>query len=488
MKNFTYLILLAACVACGQPTGEAIIKGTQSILIDKYLTGLVTDKNFSGGFLIVKSGEVVFSKGYGWADRRKKIPFTSSTLASMGSITKAFTATAILKLCQQNKLSLNDPLKKFFPDVPPDKAAISIHQLLTHSGGFSEFLAGDQGDYEKIETAEYRARAFSEPLAFAPGSKSIYTNVGMSILGLIIEKVSGMDYESFLKKELFKPVGIQSIGYHFPVTTSLPIAHGYQNGKDWGTHQAHFEKANGGPYWNLKANGGLEANLSDMAAWANAFTNKTILPDSLINKMFTAQIMEEGYGGDSFFGYGCNVSKSRRGTKIIDNGGSNGIFHARLIRLPEEGLVFYMVTNENTINTNQVLPNVTQLYFDGKISQDASAMKFPHPLMNKIYALLVNNDPSQFPTLLQKENIVIDDDMILLEVGQKLTSENRNKEALALYDYYTKSFPNIVVAWNDMGEIYLSQDQKIEAKKCFEQALKLRPGNPRATENLKKME
>ena len=173
---------------------------------------------------------------------------------------------------------------------------------------------------------------------------------------------------------------------------------------------------------------------------------------------------------------------------MIDNGGSNRIYHARLIRLPEEGLVFYLVTNENTINTNQVLPNVTQLYFDGKISQDATAFKFPHPMMNKVYDLLVNNDPNQFSSLLEQENIMIDDDMILLEVGQKLISENRNKEALALYGHYTKAFPNIVVAWNDMGEIYLSEGQKPEAKNCFEQALKLRPGNPRATENLRKME
>ena len=488
MKNIGYSILLFAFAACAQPSQEVFIKGPQALLVDEYLIGLTRDKNFSGGLLIIKNGEKIFSKGYGWADRESKIPFTPSTLGSMGSITKAFTATAILKLYQQKKIGLNDPLRKFFPAVPTDKAGITIHQLLTHSSGFSEFLAGDQGDYEKIESEGFLARAFSEPLAFAPSSKSVYTNVGMSILGIIIEKISGLDYESFLKRELFQPIGIQSIGYHFPITTKLPITHGYQNGKDWGTHQSHFAQSNGGPYWNLKANGGLEANLNDMALWANAFTNKAILPDSLIIKMLTAQVAEEGYGGDSFFGYGCNVSKSRRGTKMIDNGGSNGIYHARLIRLPEEGLVFYMVTNENTLNAMQVLPNVTQLYFDGKISRDAVAQKFPHPLMNKIYDILTNNDPGQFTSLLQKENIIVSDDMILLDVGQRLTLENKNIEALALYGYYTKAFPNIIVAWNDMGEIYLSQSQKSEAKKCFEQALKLRPGNPRAIENLKKLE
>ena len=172
---------------------------------------------------------------------------------------------------------------------------------------------------------------------------------------------------------------------------------------------------------------------------------------------------------------------------MIDNGGSNGIYHARMIRLPEDGLVFYMVTNENSINTNQVLPNVTQLYFDGTIARDFTATKFNHPMMNKLYSLLTEKDPAGFESILKEQNITIDDDMILYEVGQKLTNENKTNEAIALYKYYTTAFPKIIVAWNDLGEIYLNQGNKAEAKKCFEKALLLRPGNPRATENIKKI-
>jgi CubicO group peptidase (beta-lactamase class C family) len=485
MKKLILLIVLPFYLLA-QQKGEKLV-GETSAKIDSYLSHLAKERNYSGGLLIIKNGETTFSKGYGWANQEEKIPFTSATLGSMGSITKAFTASGILKLYQNKKLKLTDPLKKFFPGVPADKQSITIHQLLTHSGGFVEFLAGDEGDFEKIEAEEYLKRVFAQSLGFTPGSKAVYTNVGMSILGIIIEKVSGLDYESFLRLELFLPNKIQSIGYQFPAAPDLVIAHGYQSGKDWGTHPIRYEKAGGGPYWNLKANGGLEASLDDMTRWANAISNKTLLPDSLIEKMFTAQILEDGYGGNSFFGYGCNISKSRRGTKMIDNGGSNGIYHARMIRLPEEGVVFYMITNENSLNTNQVLPNVTQLYFDGNISRDFTTIKFDHPQMNKIYDLLTQNDPAKFESLLNAQNIKIQDDMILLEVGQRLIKENNLKEAVALYRYYTIEFPNIVVAWNDLGETYLQQGNKTEAKKCFEKALQLRPGNPRATENLKKM-
>ncbi|HRH61148.1 MAG TPA: serine hydrolase domain-containing protein, partial [Chitinophagaceae bacterium] len=243
---------------------DTVINNDTCKLIDSYLTKLENEKGFSGGLLIVKDGRKIFSKGYGWADKDNKIPFTTNTLASIGSITKAFTATAIMKLAEQNKLSLNDPLKKYFPTVPADKANITIHQLLTHSSGFHEFLKQDGGDYEKINKEDFLKRAFEEPLAFKPGEKAVYTNVGYSILGIIIEQVSALEYEQYLKTNLFAPAGIKNIGYHYPPAPNDAIAIGYDNGKKWGTHQQHFKEAGGGPYWNLKANGGLEASLDDM--------------------------------------------------------------------------------------------------------------------------------------------------------------------------------------------------------------------------------
>ncbi len=470
-------------------TNNAEFSNDTCKLIDSYLSKITNEKNFSGALLIVKDGKKIFSKGYGWADKEKKIPFNTGTLASIGSITKAFTATAIMKLAEQNKLALEDQLKKFFPTIPADKANITIHQLLTHSSGFHEFLKQDGGDYEKINTAEFLKRAFAEPLAFKSGEKAIYTNVGFSILGIIIEQVSGLDYEQFLKTNLFQPLGIKGIGYHYPVAQNDSIAIGYQNGKIWGTHQQYFEQAGGGPYWNLKANGGLEVSLDEMYLWLNSFINHTILSEQNIQKMFTAHIQEEGYNGESFFGYGCNISQSRRNTKMVVNGGSNGIYFARIVRLPQEGLVFYMVTNESSINTSMILPNVTQLYFQGRIEQDAMTMqpKFENELSKQLYDILEKPNTTDLASELGKENIKVEDDMVLLEVGQSLMQEKKTDKAFLLYKFYTKTFPNIVVAWNDLGDIYLLQDNKSEAINCYKQALKIRPENTRAKESLDKL-
>jgi CubicO group peptidase (beta-lactamase class C family) len=481
-------LLVALSFVSAQPQGLVSANDTAA-KIDRYLTQLAAERSFSGGLLIIKDGQTFFSKGYGYADKRANVPFTTTTLASIGSITKAFTATAILKLYQQGKISLTDKLKKFFPGVPNDKESITIHQLLTHSGGFGEFVAGDGGDYEKIDGQEFLKRAFEQPLLFQPGTKAVYTNVGMSILALILEQVSGMDYEAFLKKFLFAPVGIQHLGYHYPAGQNVVIARGYQDGRDWGTHQEHFKASGGGPYWNLKGNGGLQASLDEMALWANAFTRKTILPDSLIEKMFTPYIAEEGTEGRYSFGYGCVITKSRRNTRVIENGGSNGVYFARLLRLPEEGLVFYMVTNESAVPTARVLPNVTQLFFEGRIVEDAFAQlpRFENPLAEKVYQLLVDKGSAGFSQALKDAGLDIQDDMILLEAGERLTEERKFDEAIALYEHYTKAFPQIVVAQNNLGDLYLKKGWKEKAIHCYQQALKLRPGNARAQASLRKL-
>jgi tetratricopeptide (TPR) repeat protein len=132
-----------------------------------------------------------------------------------------------------------------------------------------------------------------------------------------------------------------------------------------------------------------------------------------------------------------------------------------------------------------VLPNVTQLYFEGKIMQDATVQE--DDLSQKIYDILMKPSVSDLQTELEKANLTIDDDMVLLKTGQRLIDQKKADKALLLYVYYTTAFPEIVVAWNDLGDVYQMLGNREEALRCYKQALKLRPGNPRAAENIQKL-
>jgi tetratricopeptide (TPR) repeat protein len=226
-----------------------------------------------------------------------------------------------------------------------------------------------------------------------------------------------------------------------------------------------------------------------MFLWANAFTEKTVLPDSSIRRMFTSQVPDAGTGGESSFGYGCSIRETDQHTELIDNEGTNGVYFARLIRMPREGLVFYMITNESTVNSFRVLPNITQLYLQGHISQDAMTdpPKFESPVAEQIYEILNRPKTRDLRKELEKSNLKVDNHMLLLQVGRTLIQEKKVDQAVLLYRYYTKTFPEVVVAWNDLGDLYQMKDDAQEAIKCYRQALVLHPDNTRARDNLARL-
>jgi CubicO group peptidase (beta-lactamase class C family) len=127
---------------------------------------------FSGVVLVARNGNPIFAQGFGLADRERGVPWTPATVSDIGSITKQLTAAAILKLQEENRLTLNDPLTKHFTGVPEDKRAITLHQLLTHSSGIVDLDGA--GDWDPILRDEFVTRIFAQPLAFAPGTSYRY--------------------------------------------------------------------------------------------------------------------------------------------------------------------------------------------------------------------------------------------------------------------------------------------------------------------------
>jgi len=181
-------VIAGPALAQGGKAPGAVVKGELGARLDDYMTRL-EGFGFSGTLLVAKDGDIVLSKGYGVADKSRGTPMTAETVISIGSITKQFTAAAILKLEMQGKLNVDDPITKYFPIVPPDKAGITLHHLLTHTAGLDEDYGGT--DYEEVSRDEILKRVFSRPLKWEPGKRHLYSNAGYSLLGAIVEIVSG---------------------------------------------------------------------------------------------------------------------------------------------------------------------------------------------------------------------------------------------------------------------------------------------------------
>ena len=364
---FCFLILSANLIAQSNSIPQDYWQKAEQFLSQQ--------KDASGFFLLGAGGKIMMEKGLGFANRDQKITFDDHTIYSIGSITKSFTATAILLLMEKGLINVQDPISKYFYEIPQDKKAITIHQLLTHSAGFPGAI-GD--DYEIISKEDFQKRAWNTPLLFVPGQGYSYSNVGYSLLGMIIEKASGENYSSFLEKNIFNPAGMTTAGYHNPNADYKKLAHGYfQDGGDWGT--AKDKKWDGNePSWHLKANGGILMSATDLFNWYLALRNHTILKPETLKLQTTAHVKE---GEDeSYYGYGYAVSPDG---EVVQHNGGNRIFKADFRWYPKSDMVLISVSNDANTRLFRINDQIMDILMTGKVPETINwemvpLDKFPH--------------------------------------------------------------------------------------------------------------
>jgi len=318
------------------------------------------EAGFHGSVLVARDGQAVLDRGYGLADRERELPNAPETVHAIGSITKQFTAAAILKLQELGKLSVQDPLSQHLPGVPQDKAAITLHHLLTHSAGFPGAI-GDDAD--PVERDAYVALAFATPLAFEPGTAYEYSNVGYSLLGAVVERVSGQGYEDFLQQQLLRPAGLAHTGYDAPDWANLPLAVGYsRRGERWGT-MLDQPMTPDGPGWHLRCNGGLLSTTHDLQAWVAALQGHVVLSADSLERMLAPHV-EEGPGSGSHYGYGWALFTTPRGTRLVTHNGGNGIQFADVLWYADEGLFIALLSNASARGMQDLAWEIARMAFD----------------------------------------------------------------------------------------------------------------------------
>jgi CubicO group peptidase (beta-lactamase class C family) len=372
INKVIFLIFSVILISCN-PSGKQDARGAESpsdassewvagnseaaLKIDRYLSAMEV-QGFSGA-IVVKNGEtVILRKGYGFADRELRKPYTQETIQTNGSITKQFTGAAILLLESRGELSVDDKISDYLEPLSEKMQGITIHQLLTHSSGMPGGIGADD---EPVGAEAYLERLRAESLQFEPGLRYAYSNTGYSLLGMIVEKVSGQSYESFLRKELFLPAGMNNTGYILPDWDREKMAIGYRNGERWGEvyNRGWLEE---GPNWHLRANGGMHTTVGDMAAWLKTVQGLGVLGEDAARRWTTGYVTESG--GISEYGYGWSVYNHDKWGKVITHGGSNQIFEADFVWLPERDFFFYIQSNNSLVPAIRQSANIINAAFD----------------------------------------------------------------------------------------------------------------------------
>jgi CubicO group peptidase (beta-lactamase class C family) len=323
------------------------IEGELGGRLDEYVVGAV-EHGFSGGVLVAKEGEVALHRAYGWADKERNLPMTNRTAHDVGSVTKMFTAAAILELEEQGKLDVAGTIAAYFDDVPEDKAGITLHQLLTHTAGLPLY-SGE--DYDPASRDALVRWALDTQLESPPGTKYRYSNPSSSLLGAIVEAVSGRQYEEYVYERFFRPAGMLSTGYVIPRWDRNKVARGYADGQGQG-NPLDMEWMPDGPGWNLRANGGMLSNAGDLYLWFKAMHGRILLSENAWRKMATPYVLAPTTPpNNAWSGYGVYLIETARGTRIIARSGTSRFGHTDAWYFADEGVVVIVLGNieHNTV-------------------------------------------------------------------------------------------------------------------------------------------
>lgn len=307
--------------------------------VDEYMNAAVRDGKFSGSVLIAREGKVLVSKGYGMASLELGVLNTPQMKFRIGSLTKQFTAMAMMVLQEHGKLKVQDPVCNYVPRCPPDWTDVTIHHLLTHTSGIPDLLSFP--DFQKTMAlpsplAQTVERFKSKPLEFKPGTKFKYSNSGYVLLGYIIERVTGQTYEDFLKENVFEPLKMLDTGSDHNDLLLKHRAVGY-------TRRGNV--VINAPYIDMSiptGGGSLYSTVEDLFLWDQALYAERLLGKGSYEAMFKPYATADWGDGAA---YGWFIGKDKSNHRYMGFlGGING-FAAQIMRYPDQKVLVVVLSN-----------------------------------------------------------------------------------------------------------------------------------------------
>jgi CubicO group peptidase (beta-lactamase class C family) len=337
-KNLTFFLLVFLFSTLGA-LAQSGLNPNLGLEFDRLLSERYQPGQPGVAALVARDGQVIYRKAFGMANLELDVPMTPDMVFRIGSITKQFTAVAILQLLEQGKLSLDDEITRFIPDYPTQGHKIAIHHLLNHTSGIKsytsmpEFRVVRRNDQTPSQIIDFFK---DQPIDFAPGERFLYNNSGYILLGYIIEKVTGQTYEEYVNEHLFKPAGMNNSLYGNDQIIVKNRAYGYQPSGSGHANADFMSMAL--PY----AAGSLMSNVDDLFKWNQALQSGKLLKKETLELAFKPGKLNDGT--PMTYGYGWDMGNLQGSPVIVHGGGING-FLTFASWLPKENVVVVLLQN-----------------------------------------------------------------------------------------------------------------------------------------------
>jgi len=306
--------------------------------------------------MVIRDGAVILKKAFGLANLEDRTPATTATNYRLASVTKQFTATAIMMLSDRKLLSYDDPLTKFFPDFPPYGKRITIRHLLTHTSGMPAYEdLIPQGTTVPLKDRDVlNLLSHQDHTYFAPGAEYRYSNTGYAHLALIVETVSGMPFAQFLRKNIFEPLSMDAtVAYEKGISTVARRAFGYTaNGKSFAPTDQSLTSS-------VLGDGGIYSSVEDLYKWDQALYGEKLVRAGSLEQAFTPARLNDGRA--IAYGFGWKIGKYR-GLHTVRHSGHTVGFSTAIARFREQRFTVILLLNRSDVDTLQLADQIADMY------------------------------------------------------------------------------------------------------------------------------
>jgi CubicO group peptidase (beta-lactamase class C family) len=348
-------VLLACCISSGQ-------NSTTPATLSEYVKAEMQRQHIPGlSLLVAKGGKTVLAEGFGLANVELQVPVKPETVFQSGSVGKQFTATAVMMLVEAGKVGLDDPVTKYFNDAPKTWNEVTVRELLSHTAGFGDYPT--DFDFRKDWTEDELLKLVEGiPLAYPPGTKWAYSNLGFLTLGILIHRVTGEFYGDFLQQRIFRPLDMSSTRIISEADIVPNRAAGYRLVKGELKNQEWVA-----PAINTTADGSLYFSVLDLAKWDAALYTEKLLKRSSLDQMWTVAKLKNGQPNKGNYGFGWFIDE-RHGHRCIHHDGAWQGFQTAIDRFVDDQLTVVALANLAGSEPGTITKHVAEMYLAGKWS------------------------------------------------------------------------------------------------------------------------